>query len=115
MIRASQPIEVYCEGPPNAPHERKYVARMVQTLRMDATTGWVIARDDGRQHVADQSGQNRDRFDLRCRACGVSAQVVVDESRATRGYDQLRRGLDAAAAAAMYSLPLHALAGIVSK
>lgn len=114
MSDASQLIEVYCEGSPNAPHERESVARMVKTLRiMGDTTGWVVARNGGRRHSADDPG--RDRFDLRCRTCHLSAQVVVDQTRTTRGYDRLVRGLNAAATAGMFSLPLHALAGIVSK
>lgn len=108
-------VEVYCTGSPNAPHKRRYIARMVRTLRMDDSTGWAVARDGGRRHIADQIDQDRDRLDLRCRACNLSAQVIVDETRATRGYDRLVQGLSTAARAGLRELPLHALAGIVSK
>lgn len=113
-------IEVYCIGSPTAPHERRPVARMVRTVGMDGMTGWAVARDGGRRPVADQSG--RDRFDLRCRRprgrrgpkCRISAQTVVDQTRASGGYDRLVQGLNAAAAAGMTELPLYGLAGIVS-
>lgn len=107
-------IEVYCSGSPAAPHQRHYVARMVRTVRMDGTTGWTVARDGGRQHTADQS-HDRERFDLRCPACRINALAVVDQTRASRGYERLVRGLDGAAAVGMSELPLHALAGMVSR
>lgn len=105
-------LKVHCDGAPNNPHKRRYIARMVRTLRADGTTGWAVARDAGRQHAADQSRQ--DRFDLRCR-CGISAQVVMDATQASRGRDRLMQALDVAAADEMLELPLHALAGIVAR
>lgn len=102
-------IEVFCEGRPSDPHRRRYIARMVRTVRMDDTTGWAVARDGGRLHVADD--QNRDRIDLRCDLCPLSPQA----SRAKPAYDKLLRYLDAAADKGIFELPLHALAGIVSR
>lgn len=105
-------IEVYCNGAPNGPHERRYIARMVRTMRMDDTSGWTVARDAGRQHRAND--WDRNRFDLRCR-CGISAQVVMDETQASQGRIRLMRAFDTAAGADLPELPLHALAGIVAR
>lgn len=108
-------IELYCAGPPDASHERRRVTRMARTLRMDDTTGWAVAREDGRRYPGDD--RDRDRLDLRCpaRGCRVSAQVVVDETRSTRGYERLVEGLNEAARSGLRELPLHAVAGIVSR
>ncbi|WP_368834147.1 hypothetical protein [Mycobacterium intracellulare] len=107
-------IEVYCDGRPEARHKRVYVARMVRTIRVDDSTGWAVARDDGNQHAADES--ERDRLAVRCpwRGCRVNAQANRDQNRASRGYEQLVRGLDYVADNGASELSLHALAGIVS-
>jgi hypothetical protein len=120
MSHAIHLIEVYCTGSPIASHERRYVARMVRTVRMDGTTGWAVARDGGQQPAADQRDHNR--FNLRCRRprgrggpkCPINAQTVVDQTRGS-AYDRLVQELNDAAAAGKSELTLYELAGIVSQ
>lgn len=108
-------IEIYCEGAPDSTHERRHIARMVRTVRTDDTTGWAVARDAGRHNDADQSSVGYDRTNLKCPTCGLNPQVVFDETRESKAHAKMVRVLDVVAAEFGDKLPLHALAGIVSR
>lgn len=103
-------IKVYCDGRPDAPHDSREVARMVRTIRMDDTTGWTVAREDGKRHPGED--WRRDRLVLRC-SCGLNCPVKLGQNRESRGYDRLVRGLDYVANSGASELQLYALAGIV--